>query len=79
MIRGVAKYKTHIVSYIGDGASLSFPFDSSKPAVAGGLTTVWKNSVIQSTGVTKSAQGLVFAVAPGAADVVVAKYESTSI
>jgi hypothetical protein len=76
IIRGVSQYKPVMVSYLGDGATKAFPFDSAKPAQATGKIAVWKNGVLLSTGVTKSVSGLVFAAAPDAADVIVVFYET---
>jgi hypothetical protein len=76
MIRGVAQYKPTMVSYLGDGSTVAFPFDSAQPAQASTKIVVWKNGVIVSAGVTKSVSGLVFSVAPSLNDVIVALYET---
>jgi hypothetical protein len=76
IIRGVSQYKPVLVSYLGDGVSKAFPFDSAVPAASAGKITVWKNGVIQSTGILATVYGVGFNVAPTANDVVTVLYET---
>jgi hypothetical protein len=78
VIRGNSQYKPLLVSYLGDGATVSFPLDSNRPAVSVDKMSVWKNGAIQTSGITKSASGVVFGTAPAALDVVVILYETSA-
>jgi hypothetical protein len=75
-IRGVGTGKPMIVSYLGNGASLAFPFDSANLALSTAKISVWVNGVLQSTGIAKSIYGISFAVAPTANAVIVVYYEA---
>jgi len=75
MIRGVSLGKPTLVSYLGDGAAVGFPFDSAQPAKSATAITVWVDGVLKSTAIAKSVSGVSFAVAPGAASVIVVLYE----
>ena len=77
VIRGVSEHKPVLVSYLGDGATKAFPFDTAVPAQAEAKIAVWDNGVLQSTGVTKSVKGIVFDTAPTASNVIVVFYETT--
>ena len=76
IIRGVSQYKPVVVSFLGDGSTLAFPFDSTIPAASADKIAVWKNGVLLSAGIAKSVRGVSFAVAPSANDVVVVFYET---
>lgn len=76
MIRGVSQGKPNLVSYLGDGATLAFPFDSSRPALTTGKITVWVDGVLKTTGISVSTHGVSFAAAPAASSVIVVFYES---
>jgi hypothetical protein len=74
--RGVSQYKPVVVGFLGDASTVSFPFDSVRPAQAAAKITVWKNGVIVSTGLTKSVSGLVFTAAPQTTDTITVFYET---
>ncbi len=76
IIRGSSQYKPNLVSYLGDGSTKAFPFDSAKPAVSASKVIVWKNGVIQTSGILASINGVGFNTAPALNDVVVVFYES---
>jgi hypothetical protein len=75
LIRGVSQYKPVICGFVGDGTSVAFPFDSARPAAAAGKVVVWVDGVLKTSGVTASAYGLVFTVAPALAAVITVFYE----
>ena len=75
-IRGNSVGKPNMVSFLGDGATKAFPFDSQKPALTAAKITAWKNGVQLSAGYSKSIYGLSFAAAPNSGDVIVVFYES---
>ena len=75
ILRGVCQYKPHFVSYLGDGATKAFPFDSAKPAATATKITCWKNGVKQSTAFLATVNGVCFNVAPLANDVITVFYE----
>lgn len=79
IIRGVSQYKPVIVSFLGDGATKGFPFDSQMPPQAAGKVSCWVNGVLQTVGATYQASlyGLHFSTAPTANAVIVAFYETT--
>lgn len=77
IVRGVSQYKPVMVSFLGDGATKAFVFNSAVPAYATGKIAVWVDGVLQSTGITKSVKGVVFDTAPTANAVVVVFYETT--
>lgn len=79
IVRGVSQYKPIVVSYLGDGSTLAFPFDSAVPAVAVGKIAVWKNGVLATVTADYlvSTGGVMFKVAPAANDVIVVFYETT--
>lgn len=76
ILRGVSQYKPFIVSYLGDGSTTGFPFDSAMPAASASKVAVWKNGVLQSSGMSVSVRGISFAVAPASNDVIVVFGES---
>jgi hypothetical protein len=76
MARGNSQGKPNMVSYLGDGATVGFPFDSSKPAKSITKVTVWVDGVLKTTGISVSVRGVSFAAAPASASVVVVFYES---
>lgn len=77
IVRGVSQYKPVVVSYLGDGATKAFVFNSEVPAYSADKIAVWVDGTLQSAGVTKSVKGVVFDTAPSAAAVVVVFYETT--
>ena len=76
IIRGVSQYKPTFVSFLGDGATKAFPFDSAKPAITAGKVVTWVNGVIQTTGILATVNGVGFNVAPASNAVVCIFYES---
>jgi hypothetical protein len=78
--RGVSQYKPVLVSFLGDGSTKGFPFDSNRPPVTD-LTkvSVWKNGVALPVSATMqvTATGLGFTVAPLATDVLTVLYETS--
>ena len=76
VIRGVSQYKPVLVSFLGDGVTKAFPFDTAVPAQATGKIAVWDNGALQSSGVTKSTAGVVFGTAPTDAHVITVFYET---
>ena len=77
IIRGVSQYKPVVVSYLGDGATKAFVFNSEVQAYSADKMAVWVDGVLQSDGITKSVKGVVFGTAPTANAVVVVFYETT--
>lgn len=75
MVRGVSQGKPTVVSYLGDGNTVGFPFDSNQPALTAAKVSVWVNGVPKTTGISASVRGVSFAVAPNANDVIVVFYE----
>lgn len=76
VIRGVSQYKPVMVSYLGDGSTKAFPFDSAVPAAAATKVAVWKNGALQSSGILATVNGVGFNTAPALNDVVTVLYES---
>ena len=78
IIRGVSQYKPVLVSYLGDGATLAFPFDSAVPAAAVGKVAVWKNGTLLTitTDYLVAVGGISMKVAPALNDVVCVFYET---
>ena len=76
IIRGVSQYKPTVVSFLGDGASKAFPFDSAVPAILASKVIVWVNGVLQSTGILSTVNGVGFNVAPASGAVIVVFYEA---
>lgn len=76
ILRGVSQYKPTFVTYLGDGSAKAFPFDSAKPAKDAAKVVVWKNGVLQTTGILATLYGVGFNVAPLANDVIAVFYES---
>jgi hypothetical protein len=74
-IRGVGYNKPVMVSFLGDGATTGFPFDSQKSAANAAKVTCWVNGVLQSSGFSASVYGLSFAAAPASNAVIVCYYE----
>lgn len=62
--RGVCEYKPRIVSFLGDTSTVTFTFETAYPAQATGKIAVYVNGVLQTTGVTKATNQLVFSAAP---------------
>jgi hypothetical protein len=76
-LRGVSQYKPVLVSFLGDGSTLAFPFDSARAPVSANKITVWKNGSILTSGISVAAlRGISFAAAPVLNDVIVALYET---
>ena len=78
MLRGTTAGRPAIVRWTGDNSTTAFPFRTDAPAISSGsgVDIVTKNgTVISGSNVTASAGGIVFAVAPAAADVIMALYE----
>jgi hypothetical protein len=78
IIRGNSEYRPVMCGFLGDAATLAFPFSVDLPAYSTAKIVVWKNGVLLSTGVTKSLYGLVFAVAPLATDIITVLYETNA-
>jgi len=78
IIRGVSQYKPVLVSFLGDGTTKAFPFDSQMPPQAAGKVACWVNGTLQSVGAAYAASvyGLHFSTAPAANAVIVAFYET---
>ena len=78
IVRGVSQYKPNLVSFLGDGATLAFPFDSAKPAAAVGKVAVWVNGTLKTvtTDYLVSTGGIGMKVAPAANEVICVFYES---
>ncbi len=77
IIRGVGQYKPIIVSYLGDGSVKGFPFDAAKPAGTAAKIAVYKNGVLQTSGIATGTTGVSFAVAPALNDIITVYYETT--
>ena len=79
IVRGVSQYKPVVVSYLGDGVTKAFPFDSAKPGVSAAKTAIFVNGVLQtqSAAIVASSYGVFFTVAPSANAVVTVFYETT--
>lgn len=79
IVRGVSQYKPVVVSYLGDGTTKAFPFDSAKPAQAAGKVAIWDNGVLQtqSAAIVATTYGVFFNVAPTAGHTIVVFYETT--
>jgi hypothetical protein len=75
LIRGVSQGKPTMVSFLGDGATTAFPFDSAQPALSAAKVTVWVDGVLKTTGISASVRGVSFAAAPAASSVIVVFYE----
>jgi hypothetical protein len=90
MVRGVSQYKPVICSFLGDGSSKVFPFDSNKPLASGSnkIDGVWVNgssqasptaytgySITQTNG--SRGDGIVLVAAPTAGQIVTVMYETT--
>jgi hypothetical protein len=76
VIRGISEFKPNLVSYLGDGTTKAFPFDSARPAKTANKVIIWKNGVLMSTGFTAYTYGVIFTSAPALNDVVIVFYES---
>lgn len=78
VIRGVSQYKPAFVSFIGDGSTKGFPFDSAKAPASASKIACWVNGVLQTVGESYSASvyGLHFSTAPTANAVITALYET---
>jgi hypothetical protein len=78
VIRGDGYGKPTMVTFLGDGATLGFPFDSAQPAkTATKIATYDNNSLkVAGAGYQASLYGVSFAVAPVAGHVITVFYES---
>jgi hypothetical protein len=78
IIRGISQYKPMIVTFLGDGTTAAFPFDSAVPAQATGKVATWVNGTLQASGATyqASVRGLHFSAAPALNAVVFCLYET---
>jgi hypothetical protein len=76
ILRGVCQYKPTFVTYLGDGSTKAFPFDSAKPARDAAKVVVWVNGVLQSSGILATVNGVGFNTAPTANAVIAVFYES---
>lgn len=78
IVRGVSQYKPVLVSFLGDGATLAFPFDSAKPAAAVGKIAVWVNGELKTltTDYLSATGGISFKAAPAANAVICVFYET---
>jgi hypothetical protein len=75
LVRGVSQGKPTMVSFLGNGSTTGFPFDSAQPALTASKVTVWIDGVLKSTGIVTSTKGISFAVAPASNSVITAFYE----
>jgi len=77
MLRGTTAGRPALVRWTGDASTQAFPFRSDAPATsATAVDGVWKNgTLVSGSAYTASTRGVVFTVAPSAADVVVCLYE----
>lgn len=76
LLRGLCEFKPVIVGFIGDGSTVSFPFDIAKTAYTVAKVNVWVNGVLTTTGLTKSTSGIVFDTAPLVTDIITVFYET---
>jgi hypothetical protein len=76
MIRGNGYGKPTMVSFLADGVTKGFPFDSAQPAKTATKIAVWDNGTLQSAGIQTFTNGVSFGVAPTNGHVIVVFYES---
>jgi hypothetical protein len=75
MIRGNGYGKPTMVTFLGDGSTLAFPFDSAQPAKTATKIAVWDNNTLKSSGIQTFTNGVSFAVAPVLGHVITVFYE----
>ena len=76
IIRGVSQYKPMVVSFLGDGVTKAFPFDSAVPSQTAGKVVTWVNGVLQLTAILATVNGVGFNVAPASGAVITIFYEA---
>ena len=78
IVRGVSQYKPVLVSFLGDGSTMAFPFDDSKLAAAVGKIAVWVNGELKTltTDYLTTVYGVSMKVAPAANAVICVFYET---
>jgi hypothetical protein len=64
LIRGVSEFHPKIISFLGNGTATTFTLPASFPAQAATKVAVWVNGTLQTSGITKNTNNIVFTAAP---------------